>query len=244
MFGWTVTGGVTYREFTSEYKMVRPVPNNNKMTSISDQLGRAAARLQLAGQEISVLHCQWKSFLYGCSWMVIGLSSYHLQTRIKTCLRHLDHAQIQGYAMTIPRIITDSAALLAGLIVSLLLCWYLRMFANTVAPFSHPLFVSAQVSAIAAMVLFWIRMTAVVDSDGQSDDDDAKRSCVEPDAWTYDMRRSIYSLKDNKMAPFPVAVVFLVIVSLSLWFMNHQRQQHVINVTKVESLRNELKKTK
>lgn len=198
--------------------------------NMNDQLSRALAQLQVAGQRIGQLHSQWKSYLSGISLVVIYLSFYQLRTRIKSCLTHLEHAKIHGYALMIPRIGMDSAALMADLILAILLCFFLRSCSNSVARFSHPLFLTAQVSAASTIVLYWTRMQAA--------EDDARLSCVEPSIWTDETRTLI--LEANDTIPFPCSVVFDVMVAMSLWFMNNQRQQHITNVSKVERLRTQL----
>jgi hypothetical protein len=250
------------------------ISNKNKSNFV-DQLDRASAQLQMAGQRIGQLHSQWKSYLSGLSYVVIYLSFYQLRSRINTCHGHflalmLAQQQVQegngddngnginnvndDYSRwtTMARIMgVDAAALAVGLVLAILLCFFLRRCIDAVARFSHPIYRTAQIGALTAMVLYAIRTTTLLlwlrttlSSSGVAhevevmDKEEAQLSCLDPTVWTDEMRTSIVAAHDK--IPFPCAIVFHVIVALSLYFMNYQRQHHMTNVQKVDGLRNEL----
>jgi hypothetical protein len=243
------------------------ISNKNKSNFV-DQLDRASAQLQMAGQRIGQLHSQWKSYLSGLSYVVIYLSFYQLRSRINTCHGHflalmLAQQQVQegnginnvtdDYSRwwTMARIMgVDAAALAVGLVLAILLCFFLRRCINAVARFSHPIYRTAQIGALTATVLYAIRTTTLLlqlrstfSSSGVAheeveDKEEAQLSCLDPAVWTDEMRTSIVTAHDK--IPFPCAIVFHVIVALSLYFMNYQRQHHMTNVQKVDGLRNEL----
>jgi hypothetical protein len=250
------------------------ISNKNKNNFV-DQLDRASAQLQMAGQRIGQLHSQWKSYLSGLSYVVIYLSFYQLRSRINTCHGHflalmLAQQQVQegngddngnginnvnnDYSRswwTMARIMgVDAAALAVGLVLAILLCFFLHRCIDTVARFSHPIYRTAQIGAMTATVLYAIRTTTLLVwlrttfSSGVAqevevmDKEAAQLSCLDPAIWTDEMRTSIVAANDK--IPFPCAIVFHVIVALSLYFMNYQQQHHMTNVQKVDGLRNEL----
>jgi hypothetical protein len=232
--------------------------SNGNNNTINDQIDRASAQLHLAGQQIGRLHGQWKTYLSGLSYIVIYLSYYQLRHRTKACHGHLEllakkHGQPGGEAIMtwttqLQYMGLDAAAPLVGLVLAILLCFFLRSCANSVARFSHPIFVTAQVCAVTAAVLYWIRTTYGMTPPGGGavldvivdDNTHHKLSCVSPSIWTDEMRTVIVGAAKDNTIPFPCAIVFHVILALSLWFMNYQRHHHLTNVKKVDGLRNEL----
>jgi hypothetical protein len=83
-----------------------------------------------------------------------------------------------------------------------------------------------------------VQQDVVVDNDNAHH----KLSCVSPSVWTDEMRTVIVRAAKDNAIPFPCAIVFHVILALSLWFMNYQRHHHLTNVKKVDGLRHELMK--
>jgi len=210
-------------------------------TTIQGQLDRAAETLEQNAFQMARLHGQWRTYLTTLSYLVVLLSFHQFQSISSTCLMDikavnrdvLSEEQAIPGARAIALVIKDAAAVVLGIAMATLLCMWLR---SEKADFSNAFYMTAQSFILPILGILYYNFNSKQTS-----------SCLEEmirDNGSVFSGVELPSATDPSKSGWPVVLVFHVIVTLSVWFMNKQQRSLRKSELAVQMLRDDLKKEK
>lgn len=204
----------------------------NKPSTLSDQLDRAAASIELNAFQMQALHTQWRKYLTLLSYLVAILSFHQMHMVSASCLKDIKSVSsngdtiISGWQAT-ALVLKDSASIVLSIVMSILLCLFLRV-AGESANFSHPLFLTAQSCILPILGIQYYYSQKGVDL-----------SCLDVGGIAYNADDLPLKTEQSKKT-LPAVLVFHVIVVVCLYFIKKQQQTLRKNEIAIMQLRNEL----
>ena len=235
-----------------------PATKKSSSSSLSAQLDRATETLHKNAAQIARLHGQWRSYLTLLSYLVVLLSFHQFQSISSACLydikawnQHHDGAaaaneqpaddpRIVSGAQAVTLVLRDAAAVVLGIVMASLLCaWLQKATGEATADLTHPLYRTAQSCVLPVLGILYYQTfhkptNTCLEDLLLRDDDEQQPTLPEglelPSATT----------KPKSAAGFPVVLVFHVIVTACVWFMNKQRTKLLQSELAVQELRDEL----
>jgi hypothetical protein len=206
--------------------------------SLEEQVARAELVVHRNKAASDTLHGQWKTHLLHLSFLLSFIGFQQLQTRVSPCLKDIkrfnDHQKesmqdgIRSFdALRI--VLLDSIQCLAGLAMTFcLICFVSSRRHQSRARFSTSFSYMAANACVPIILALHFR---------QAQDQSGGMSCVADLLHRVDPAPESV---DHRSTPFPVVLIFHVIVTACVWFMDVQALQHEKNIHLVEKLRTDL----
>jgi hypothetical protein len=231
-------------------------PTNSNAERLLEQLRNALLKLEHSAVRMDTLHWQWNNYLILLSLFVLGISLYQLYISGSQCYSDV---QFWNGNPTSPLVVRPTTAVGMILrysmlyIISILMIVLLALFlqkklvlhnsnAGEMLPlFRHAYFRFAQSCLGPILFLYYNKCMSGKDTKGSSSYDILP--CI-PKSWLALIE------KDGNAHPafvtmsspqqFPVVVIFFIIASLSIYFMQQQRKQMTHNKNAILTLQTEL----
>lgn len=244
----------------------KPSGSDDDKLSLEEHLIRAQSAVEQSQVSTLVLHQQWRTQLLRMSYLVMVVTLHIAQTPSSACIKDIkkwnlihDAPQQSGNIISgkaaIVLLLHDSVVELTSIVCATFLVWCLSlpMKGNDFSTIPYRL----SCAMIPAILSLHFQRKSSHHHDSSSNDmqetSALSSSCLSAssvvDATTAltleDLRGD-----DATAGPlvitrhFPVILVFHMIVSISLWFMQYQNQQHQRNIEMVDKLKQDLLEAK
>ena len=213
--------------------------------SVQDQLDYAAASLEQNAIQMARLHGQWRTYLMMISYLVVLLSFHQFHALSSACLIDIkavnrsalsDDLRIPG-TKAIVLVLYDAAAIVLGTVMAAALCQWLRQLTwrQKGSDFKNPYYMVAHACVVPTLGIIYYQTKTVPRTTCLQGLDDGLNNVLVSGV-------ELPSATDPPgSASWPLALVFHVIVTMSIWFMNRQQTLHRNNEKAVHDLLDELK---
>lgn len=209
---------------TNDRRGKKEVTTSEPNDEITTRLDEAEAKMRQAQASAELLHQQWRTHLRRLSFLVTAISLHQAQSPMGACLKDIK-ALNQQYASNPPlsgmqasmAVLSDNACHMCAICMSLMLTYFLS--ADPPEGVSSRKYMAANVFLPAILTLFFTRTT---------------NSCVD------DLLLQAGMTAEPHVHSFPVAVVFHIIVTLSVWFMGLQAQKGQQNLDQIITIRKQM----
>ena len=228
--------------------------NSNPANSagVEADLDRAEAAIRSNQAKVDALHKQWKTYLVRLSYMVLVIAFHQLQSPSAACLKDVkqynqalaesednnDQTALDGFQAT-QLVVQDCLVHLLAIIMATCLAFYLqsqqeeKTFLQKVAR-KQLVFADSRYmvsNACIPFLLFSFFRSQKTDDNGSP----VTYSCMDEG-----LLQSVGLEPEERQRSLPVVLVFHVIVTACLWFMDLQQNQVMDNLKKLEKLRQDL----
>lgn len=210
--------------------------------SLEEQVARAELVVHKNKAASDTLHGQWKALLLQLSFLLSFIGFQQLQTRVSPCLKdikrfnnHQAEMMQDGIASTdaIRIVLLDSIHCVISLAMTFCLIYFVSSRRHqSRARFSTSF--SYMAANACAPILLALNFLQARDQFGDTSciADLLNRAKLSPDSQAVDHH--------HRSVPFPVVLIFHIIVTACVWFMDVQAAQHEKNIQLVENLRIDL----
>lgn len=213
--------------------------------SLQSQLESAAASLEQNEIQMARLHGQWRTYMMMISYLVVLLSFHQFHALSSACLIDIkainrsalsDDLRIPG-TKAVALVFYDAAAIVLGIVMAAALCQWLRQLSwrEKGSDFNNPFYMAAHACVPPTLGIVYYQIKH-----------EQRTTCLQGlegglNNVLVDGVELPSAANDSRSASWPLALVFHVIVTTSIWFMNRQQMQHRKNDKAVQDLLDELK---
>jgi len=204
--------------------------NEKKKQSVEEQLNKAEAIVSTGKARTHQLHIWWRKYMFGMSFMILFFALSQIKKPINECVESLKaiDSEIIPYSLLETGLIIGKNAIceMFGLLTIGFLSSFVSQNRFRSGRFDHISFICATLLVPFSLLAFFNKRTTACDhnylfsSSLQIDEDSTEES--------------------EEDRPFPLSIVFYVIVTTSSYFMLRQMKARDRDVTAVRDMRNEL----
>lgn len=211
--------------------------------TLESELERAETAIRNNQFQVNAIHKQWKTYLQRLSYMVLLIAFHQMQSPSTACLK-----DVKSFNLVAPEPITgkevillvlsDSMVHLLAIVMAASLSFFLlHQQESSASPakqqekqqqkqmlFSNPRYMLSNACIPPLLALYFGSQKAGKYS-----------SCLDMDLLEQAQVEPV-----ERQRSLPVVLIFHVIVTFCLWFMDMQQDQILTNIQKVDTLRREL----
>jgi hypothetical protein len=218
----------------------RSKSSSASQASLEEQVSRAELVVHKNKAASDTLHGQWKTHLLHLSFLLSFIGLQQLQTRVSPCLKDIKRFNSHQRAMMQDGITSADTLRIALLdsiqcLTALAMTFFLIFFVSSRRHQSRARF-SSSFSYMAANACVPILLAL---NFRQGRDQPGDISCI-VDLLNRVGLSAETDDQHHRSTPFPVVLIFHVIVTACVWFMDVQAVQHEKNIQLVEKLRTDL----
>lgn len=217
--------------------------NQEEKISLTEQLDRAQSAVERSHQGTLKLHQQWRTQLFRLSFLVMVVTLHIAQAPSGACIKEIKKwNELQPDSLAIPGseaiilVLHDATVELLSIFCVGCLLQCLRLPQGDFSSLPYRL----SCAILPVIISIYFQQSSINSSSKKKE----RPTCVASSKY-YDASLTTADLRDEAVPRhFPVALVFHLIVSISLWFMLYQNQQHDKNIQLLQKLKQDLVQTK
>uniref|UniRef100_A0A7S2VFT6 Uncharacterized protein n=1 Tax=Entomoneis paludosa TaxID=265537 RepID=A0A7S2VFT6_9STRA len=245
----------------NQNKDSKPASAATDSASLEEELERAEIAIRNSQFKVNSIHKQWKTYLQRLSYMVLLISIHQMRSPTTACLKDakqfnqvLEARTLDGDDMTLITgkkvvllVLADSMVHLLAICMAACLSFFLIQQQPPPDPSLSPaaqqeqMTIQAQTQAVFANPRYLLSnacippMLALYFGHQKKQSDASVSSCLEPHLLV-----AAGVTPEPRERSLPIVLVFHVIVTACIWFMDMQQNQVYDNVKKLHTLRSEL----
>mmetsp|Transcript_9315 Transcript_9315/g.12353 ORF Transcript_9315/g.12353 Transcript_9315/m.12353 type:complete len:253 (-) Transcript_9315:287-1045(-) len=217
-------------------------------STLEGELQRAETAIRNNQFQVNAIHKQWRTYLARLSYMVLVIAFHQMQNPSAACIvdvkkfNEVTTEPIDGYKVTL-LVLSDSMIHLLAIVMAASLSFYLQHQPNVIGSPAKQQEAMSKRQLLFADARYMMAnacippLLALYFGSKKTNEDGSPRtlSCLD-----HTLLEQAGVEPAERRRSLPVVLVFHVIVTACMWFMDMQQNQVLVNLEKVDKLREDL----